>query len=167
MKTTKSEFWESRYRSGKTPWDFRGVPAALVGYLKMAKQQGAVLIPGCGSAYEVQTFSRHGYEVLAIDFSEAAVERARAASGELAGKVLLADFFKHDFGDRTFDLIYERTFLCSLPPNTWPNYARRMAELLQSGGRLLGFFLYGQEEDPPPYPLSEEWHTSFLMKTSG
>jgi hypothetical protein len=66
----------------------------------------------------------------------------------LAGKVLLADFFTHEFGGRVFDVIYERTFLCSLPPDVWPKYALRMAELLRPGGRPIGFFFYGQEDEP-------------------
>ena len=70
------EFWDSRYRSGKTPWDYGGVPAALLNYLQTA-QPGRVLIPGCGSGYEVRAFHERGWDVLAIDYSPAAVERAR------------------------------------------------------------------------------------------
>ena len=56
---------------------------------------------------------------------------------------------------RRFDVIYERTFLCSLPPRLWKNYVHRVAQLLQPKGKLAGFFLYGEEIDPPPYPLTE------------
>jgi hypothetical protein len=69
--------------------------------------------------------------------------------------VVLGDFFNHDFGAQQFDMIYERTFLCALPPNLWPHYANRMAQLLRPGGRLAGIFLYGDESEPPPYPLTE------------
>jgi SAM-dependent methyltransferase len=155
VKTTDPGFWESRYRAGKTPWDFQGVPRALIAYLKIAKP-GRVLIPGCGSGYEIRAFAERGWDVLAVDFSEAAVERARAALGELGERVLLADFFKQDFGGSQFDLIYERTFLCSLPPEKWSDYVRRVTDLLLPAGRLAGFFLYGQEKEPPPFPLSIE-----------
>jgi hypothetical protein len=30
-----------------------------------------------------------------------------------------------------------------------------MAELLEKGKPLAGIFLYGEESDPPPYPLTE------------
>lgn len=46
----------------------------------MARQRGGgrVSIPGCGSAYEARTFAEKGYDVVAIDFSPAAVERQEA-----------------------------------------------------------------------------------------
>ena len=53
-------------------------------------------------------------------------------------------------------MIYERTFLCALPPDLWPAYVKRMAQLLRPGGKLVGIFFYGEETDPPPYPLSPE-----------
>src|SRR5207249_2681123 len=131
--STDREFWDSRYRDGKTPWDFRGVPAALQSYLKTA-QPGQVLIPGCGSGYEVRAFHERGWDVMAMDYAPAAVARAWEILDELAGKVVLADFFTHDFGGRKFDVMYERTFLCSLPPDMRPEYARRVTELLVNGG---------------------------------
>jgi len=111
------------------------------------------LIPGCGAAYEVRTFCERGYEVVAIDFSVAAVERAREVLAGLQGAVVLGDFFSYDFGGRPFDVIYERAFLASLPPRLWADYARRVAELLRSGGRLIGFFVYGEQQGGPPFCL--------------
>jgi SAM-dependent methyltransferase len=156
MKSDETEFWQTRYLDGKMPWDFHGVPCALTGWLNTATPPGRVLIPGCGSGYEVKAFHDAGWDVVAIDYTPAAVARARAALGALGDKVLLADFFTHDFGRPKFDVVYERTFLCSLPPERWPAYARRMAGLLAERGQLVGFFLYGHEDDPPPYPLTAE-----------
>ena len=155
MKPTEADFWDSRYRAGRTPWDFRGVPRALTEFLRTTGTRGRALIPGCGSGYEVRVFHENGWEVVAVDFSLVAVERAREVLGPLAEKVMLAVFFMHNFDKQRFDVIYERTFLCSLPPGRWPDYVRRMSQLLQPGGKLLGFFLYGYEDEPPPYPLTE------------
>jgi hypothetical protein len=152
--SSKVDFWNTRYAAGKTPWDLGGVPAVLRSFLARTKRPGHVLIPGCGSGYEVQTFHDAGFKVTAIDFSAAARERAVRLLGSLSQCVIAGDFFTHDFGHE-FDLIYERTFLCSLPPAHWPAYANRMAELLTKGDLLAGIFLYGEEADPPPYPLTE------------
>ena len=84
--------------------------------------------------------------------------------GGLAKRVMLGNFFTHDFGQRRFDLIYERTFLCSLPPSRWPDYVSRMAALLSPGGRLIGVFLYGQELAPPPYPLMDKQAEQLFKK---
>jgi SAM-dependent methyltransferase len=155
MKSTEIEFWDSRFRAGKTPWDFGGVPSALATHLQTARP-GRVLIPGCGSGYEVRAFHESRWDVTAVDFSPAAVGRARRLLGELAQKVLLADFFEHDFQGQKFDVIYERTFLCSLPPATWTRYIHRVTTLLTDEGKLMGLFFYGRQAEPPPYPLNEK-----------
>ena len=153
--STKPDFWNTRYGAGRTPWDLGGVPSALRSFLARVKPPGRVLIPGCGSGYEVQAFHDAGFEVTAIDFSPAAVERAGRILGPLRRCVIPGDFFTHDFTARNFDLIYERTFLCSLPPGRWPAYGKRMSELLAKGSLLAGIFLYGDETDPPPFPLTK------------
>jgi hypothetical protein len=35
----------------------------------------------------------------------------------------------------------------------WPGYARRVGELLRPGGRLIGFFVYGEQQGGPPFCL--------------
>ena len=153
--STLPDFWSTRYAAGKTPWDLGGIPDALRSFLTRANPPGRVLIPGCGSGYEVRAFHGAGFEVTAIDFSPAARERAGRLLGPLGQCVIAGDFFTHDFTGQAFELIYERTFLCSLPPERWPAYAMRMADLLPTGKILAGVFLYGEDADPPPYPLSE------------
>src|SRR5881628_3235649 len=91
--STHPDFWTSRYATGKTPWDFGGVPAAVKSFLSRSSGPGRVLIPGCGSGYEVQPFHDAGYDVTAIDFSPAAVARARRVLGDLAKRVMLGNFF--------------------------------------------------------------------------
>lgn len=145
-------FWQPRYVAGATPWDFGGVPVALSRWLSAQSAAGRVLIPGCGAGHEVRAFHDAGWDVTAIDYAPAAVERAKAAFSDVETKISLADFFHDDFG-RDFDLIYERTFLCSMPRNRWPEYVARMAELLRDDGRLIGHFFFGESDDPPPYPL--------------
>jgi SAM-dependent methyltransferase len=134
---------------------FGGVPAALKSFLARSSAPGRVLIPGCGSGYEVQAFHTAGYDVTAIDFSPAAVDQAKRVLGFLAERVIFGDFFTYDFGQHRFDLIYERTFLCSMPPSHWPDYATRMADLLSGRGRLIGVFLHAQQPAPGPPPLTD------------
>jgi SAM-dependent methyltransferase len=154
--STNPDFWTTRYAAGKTPWDFGGVPEALRSFLARSSPPGRVLIPGCGSGYEVQAFHEGGYDVTAMDFSPAAVDQAKRVLGVLAERVIFGDFFTYDFGQGSFNFIYERTFLCSMPPPRWPDYANRMADLLSPEGRLIGIFLYGQRAESPPYPLTDE-----------
>jgi SAM-dependent methyltransferase len=108
-----------------------------------------VLIPGCGSGYEVKAFAERGHDVLAIEFSDAAIEAARHALGPLAGRVRKADFFT--FEADPFDLVYERAFLCALPRRLWPRWGTRVARLLRPGGLLAGFFFLDDNERGPPF----------------
>ncbi len=156
---TDPDFWNVRYRSGRTPWDQGGVPPALDRYLSRPAPQlparpPRVLIPGCGSGHEIAAFVRAGYRVTAIDFSPAAVARARALlPPELGGCVIEGDFFTATFAAASFDLIYERTFLCALPPEMWPAVTKRLAGLLASDGTVAGFYFFGDKEDGPPFGL--------------
>ena len=137
------------------PWDAGGVPHELAKYLAGASGGGRALIPGCGAAYEVAAFHEAGHEVIAIDFSPAAVAAAARALGPLQGTARLGDFFQYDFGNIRFDIIYERAFLCSLPRRFWPGYCARVSELLRPGGLLIGFFFYDASESGPPFGLQQ------------
>jgi len=148
----RPEFWEKRFREGFTPWDAGKIPAALEQFLKTEPRARRVLIPGCGSGYEVRAFAEAGLETLAIDFAPAAVERAQRTLGPIAHLVRLEDFFEFDF-DRPFDLVYERAFLCSLPRPLRPRYVQRVIELLRPQGRIAGFFFFEDGERGPPFGL--------------
>jgi SAM-dependent methyltransferase len=148
---SKPEFWEKRFRENFTPWDAVRVPSDLERFLRNEGRM-RVLIPGCGSGYEVGAFAAAGHDVLAVDFAPAAVERAQAILGPLANRVRLADFFEADLGS-PYDLVYERAFLCSLPRLLRPRYAERVAQLLAPLGRIAGFFFFEDGERGPPFGL--------------
>ena len=160
--SSQTQFWTKRWDAGKVPWDLGGIPRALVSYLTRDRTPTRVLIPGCGTGYEVKAFHEAGHDVTAIEFCATAVAHAREVLGPLGDRVIHANFFKHDFGTSRFGLIYERGFLCSLPPAKWPDYVSRMANLLEEGGKLVGLFLYGNEPEPPPYPLTKGTAASLL-----
>jgi len=153
--SSKSDFWESRYRDHTTPWDAGKVPDALREYVKRIKIGSRILIPGCGSAYEAGYLAENGFDVLAIDFSPAAVELAMKNLSRFDDIVRLADFFEFDYG-KPYDVIYERAFLCALPPRMWPQYAPRTAQLLRPGGELAGFFFFRETEKGPPFGTTPE-----------
>jgi thiopurine S-methyltransferase len=111
-----------------------------------------VLIPGCGSAYEARAFTEAGHDVVAIDFSAAAIDAARRVLGELERILVFGDFFEFDFG-APFDLVYERAFFCALPRAHWPRWAGRVAEVLRPGDRLAGFFYWDNAPGGPPFGL--------------
>ncbi|MFM0740680.1 methyltransferase domain-containing protein [Paraburkholderia xenovorans] len=145
-------FWDERFERRFMPWDQAGVPAAFTAFA--GRHSGAaVLIPGCGSAYEALWLVAQGNPVRAIDFSPAAVAAAREQLGaQHATLVEQADFFAYE---PPFEpaWIYERAFLCALPLARREDYARRMAELLSPGALLAGFFFIGATPKGPPFGI--------------
>lgn len=113
-----------------------------------------VLIPGCGSGYEVKLFAERGHDVLGIDFSEAALEAAGRVLGKLAHRVRKGDFFSLML--EPCDLVYERTFLCALPRARWPQWGVKIPTLVRPGGRLAGFFYFSDNERGPPFGISAQ-----------
>ena len=151
--SSRPDFWETRYREGVTPWDAGRVPLKLQQWLIARPDPMRVLVPGCGSGYEVKLFAERGNDVLGIDFSDAALEAARRTLGPLAGRARKADFFALE--EPPFDLVYERTFLCALPRARWPEWGRRIPALLRAGGLLAGFFFFDDNERGPPFGISQ------------
>lgn len=160
-----AEFWDHRFKNGVTPWESEQVPAALQEFAGRAPElfptprhvdgRLRVLIPGCGSARDAAWLDRLGWSVVALDFSAAALEQARAHLSSWSGALVHADFFAH-CADLAYDLIYERAFLCALPRKLWPGYGPQMARLLAPGGVLAGFFVLGEGVKGPPFPIARE-----------
>jgi protein-L-isoaspartate O-methyltransferase len=147
--SSNPDFWDTRYRGGVTPWDAAGVPPRLLTWLKQKRPRLRILVPGCGTGYEVRLFHELGHEVLAIDFSEAAIEAARRELGPLSHLVRKADLFQFDAPP--FDVIYERALLCALPRPMWPQWAARIGELVRPEGELAGFFYLDDNVKGPPF----------------
>ena len=86
---------------------------------------------------------------------------------------IVADFFKDDLSSHTsgagFDVIYDYTFLCAIPPELRPQWSKRMSELLAPDGSLI--CLESPLAKPPnaagpPYGLSSELYVQ-LFKQPG
>jgi SAM-dependent methyltransferase len=157
------DFWDHRYQAGFVPWDAGRVPGRLRAFVAADPRPRRVLVPGCGSAWDVRYFAESGWDVVGIDFSREALAAARDVLGPHAGRVRRADFFAA-IAEAPFDLVYERAFLCALPRRLWPGWARRVAQLVAPGGLLAGFFYFDQGERGPPFPLHDAAELEALLQ---
>jgi len=160
MDSSWPEFWETRFRERVTPWDAGAAPAKLKEWLE-GRSAARVLIPGCGTGYEVRLFAEYGHDVLGIDFADAALDAARRELGSLSGLLKKSDFFALQ---GRFDLVYERAFLCALPRARWPDWGRSMARLVRPGGELAGFFYLDDNERGPPFGISRAGLNALLLE---
>jgi SAM-dependent methyltransferase len=156
------EFWELRYGARFAPWDAGKVPAQLVEYIGRSRGPRRVLVPGCGSGWDVRCFAENGWDVVGIDFSRAALEEARHVLGPHFGRVREGDVFA-PIAEAPFGVVYERAFLCALPRRMWGEWGRRMAALVQPGGVLAGFFYFDEGERGPPFPLHSQRELDDLL----
>jgi SAM-dependent methyltransferase len=125
------------------------------------KVRKRALVPGCGRGYDVLLFASYGYDAYGLDASSTALRAAEKLlqdqgkeqhfpmqhiqNGRGEVKFVEADFFSDSFlpsadlaeAGGPFDLIYDYTFLCALPPSLRPRWAARMSELLASDGVLI------------------------------
>lgn len=151
--SSRPDFWDQRYQQGVMPWDGGEVPRDFKNWCARLTPGARVLVPGCGTGYEVAVLDNAGARVDAIDFSPEAVGRAQAWLGARADLVRQADFFA--LGASTYDFVYERAFLCALPPRVWTAYAAKMAECIRPGGALVGYFFLKSTAKGPPFGTTE------------
>ena len=150
--------WSLHYAFGLTPWELGMPHPELVRRLERPGasrlRPGRVLIPGCGRGHDALAFVRAGWEVLALDYAPQAVAHAWELLGDSAD-VVEADAFGFR-ADRSFDLLFDHTFLCAVPLDRRPDVGVLAPRVLEVGGRVV-FIVYPIGKCPPvqgpPYLL--------------
>ncbi|SDV48167.1 class I SAM-dependent methyltransferase [Chitinasiproducens palmae] len=168
--SAEPRFWDERVARGFMPWDADAVPEDFIAFARSLTPVPTV-IPGCGIAHEAIWLAQHDWPVAAFDFSATTVRAARAVATARLGPASEGDG-SADGGERVARLIvqadffewtppappgwvYERAFLCALPPRLRDAYAARLASWLAPGALLAGYFLVGEEGRGPPFPMPE------------
>jgi SAM-dependent methyltransferase len=133
--------WSARYRGGDTPWDHGRAHPELerrlaVGELEPPRRgESRALVPGSGRGHDAVALARAGWRVTAIDSAPEVAAHASAALGGLGGRFELADALEHRTRE-PYELVFEHTFLCALPPAARPRWAALVERVLAPGGRL-------------------------------
>lgn len=148
-------FWDKLFQNENMPWDQKGSPEQLIRFLSNSPLQAKkVFIPGCGAAYEVNSFTEAGHHVKAMDYSDQAVSRAKQQLKQRGNLVCCGDVFQYR-PESAYDIVYERAFLAALPREHWSEYFAMLNELLDAGGLVIGFFVMCDEYQSryPPFCL--------------
>ncbi|KAF2133778.1 S-adenosyl-L-methionine-dependent methyltransferase [Dothidotthia symphoricarpi CBS 119687] len=156
-----------------------------------------VLVPGCGKGYDVALFAAHGYDAYGLEVSAHATQAAKryvgeAGDGPLEGEYIAAravgpwnkdakraivsgDYFDDAWlgeikgweAEKGFDVIYDNTFLCALPPSLRPRWAARTASLLAPSGSLICLEFPTHKpasSGGPPWSLPPTVHAELLKR---
>ncbi|MFI5145052.1 MAG: SAM-dependent methyltransferase, partial [Ignavibacteria bacterium] len=71
------------------------------------------------------------------------------------------DFFEHT---GKYDMIIEQTFFCAIDPRERSNYAVKVYELLNEGGKLAGLLFDDKlNDDKPPFGGSREEYVQYFL----
>ena len=142
--------WNERYQVGETPWDSGEPDQHLVEFLRSGSiGPGQALDVGCGTGTNALWLASHGFTVLGIDISSAAIDRARAKAGTTATNCQFAvgDFLRDKVSDDAFDLGFDRgCFHVFDKAEDRARFAERIALLLKPDGKWLS--LIGSTEGP-------------------
>lgn len=156
MKLSK-EFWDNRYKNNDIGWDLGKVSPPLKNYIDQIKDKNLkILIPGAGNSYEAEYLHKEGFKnVFVLDISNIALEKFKLRVPDFPiSQILLKDFFK---AEGTFDLIIEQTFFCAIDPILRVEYSKKVNNLLNSNGKMVGL-LFNDElnKDKPPFGGNRE-----------
>ncbi|KAI0440667.1 S-adenosyl-L-methionine-dependent methyltransferase [Xylaria telfairii] len=171
--------WDKCWEDKFTPWD-RGGPSMALYDLLTENPNGVIplptegspktaLVPGCGRGHDVLLLSSFGYDVYGLDVSSQALEAAKenvervlkegplyATEGSKRGTItwICQDFFAKEWKDvqMPFDLIFDYTFFCALPPPMRPAWASKMKSSLSPGGRLVCLEFPSEKKPSEPGP---------------
>ncbi|MCB9032338.1 MAG: methyltransferase [Chitinophagales bacterium] len=155
-----ANFWNERWISQETGWDIQSVSPPLKNYIDtITNKNAAILIPGCGNAYEAQYLLENGFaNITVIDISAQLCQKIISQFEQYIGKqltIICGDFFNH-YGK--YDYILEQTFFCALNPTLRKNYVAHMHQLLNTNGKLAGvlFNTSFPNVDLPPFGGNKE-----------
>jgi SAM-dependent methyltransferase len=115
-----------------------------------------VLVPGAGRAHDARAWARAGHRVTAVDFAPLAIEEARVLA-EAEG--VQVEFVRADVSalptDWTgrFDVVWEQTCLCAIPPDLRKPYLAEVERVLEPSGRLIAVLWNHGKAEGPPYDM--------------
>ncbi|KAG0284637.1 hypothetical protein BGZ96_011025 [Linnemannia gamsii] len=166
--------WNELWRREIHPWD-KGTPSpALIEVIEkkpisaQIPKSGNVLVPGCGRGVDVFYLGNEHRKAYGLDISPIAVQqckdiRTEKGISESVAEFIVGDFFKFDTPAGGFQLVYDYTFFCAIPPTLRADWGRRMSEIIPKDGILITLmFPIGTHTDGPPFAVSVDHYHSFL-----
>ena len=148
--------FDERYAKGEIPWDLGRVDANLVRMIeKWPVDPCRALDIGCGTGDNSIWLAREGFDVMGVDISALAIEKARRKA-RLSGiecRFLVADFLKNEVEGVPFGFAFDRGCFHSIDsPEEQIVFVQNVAEHLGSDGLWLSLVAStdAPQRDPGP-----------------
>lgn len=163
-KRLDQEYWDIKYKTNDIGWDLGQVSPPIKEYIDTILDKNLrILIPGCGNSHEADYLLSQGFtNITVIDIAPTLVEKIQEKFKNNSNiKIVLGDFFEHQ-GE--YDLIFEQTFFCALPPIMREKYVQKMYYLLSKKGILAGLLFNKTFESGPPFGGSQNEYENLFKK---
>lgn len=160
--------WDELYRGdavyapGDPGWNIGQMQPEIAALERQGRFRGPVLDSGCGIGTTAMTLAAKGYEVVGLDLSHDAINKARKASHArgLSARFHTADLSKTTGFEGHFNTVVDGLVFHCLPDEQREGYIRSSAQALKPGGRFFAL-VFATEAFPPnadfgPRPFSEQ-----------
>lgn len=152
--TTEGTVFDQAYRDERAPWIIGEPQPAVVELERGGGLRGTVLDIGCGTGEHTILLARLGYDVLGVDASGPAIERARenAERHGVAARFAVADAMRLDSGP--YDTILDSALFHIFDDTDRPRYVRSLHAACRPGGYV--YVLALSDEGPSVGPEVSE-----------
>jgi SAM-dependent methyltransferase len=155
MQINEERDWEALYQANDTFWDHGEASPGLADYLADRPEAplGQALVPGCGLGHDARALAQAGWAVTGLDIAPSSVPLAKRLAEEEALEInyRIGDFLS-DKPHQVFDLVFEHTLFCAIPPARRGDYAEALRGWLKPGGLYLAVnYMITDDNGEPPF----------------
>ena len=155
MQINEDRDWEALYQANDTFWDHGEASPGLVDYLaaNSSLPLGQALVPGCGRGHDARALAQAGWAVTGLDLAPSSVPLAKRLADEerLPIDYRIGDFLS-DEPHKLFDLVFEHTLFCAIPPVRRDDYVQALRRWLKPGGLYLAVnYMITEDNGEPPF----------------
>lgn len=159
------KYWEQKYTEKDTTWDIGFISPPLKAYFdQLTNKELKILTPGGGNSYEAEYLYDSGFKNIdIIDIvKQPLLNFKKRVTLFPENQLIQNDFFNHT---KKYDLIVEQTFFCALHPTLRSKYVKKIKELLNNKGKLVGIlFDFELTEVGPPFGGSTAEYLNLFSK---
>ena len=153
---TAEERFEKRYESGDTPWDIDKPDFNLIQTVTtMAIEPCTALDIGCGTGDNSIWLSQKNFQVIGIDISEIAIQKAieKASKANVKCTFIVIDFLTNKIEGAPFGFVFDRGCFHSLNSDEErKSFSENVAQHLEKDGLWLSLVGSADEQRQGPGP---------------
>lgn len=154
-----SNYWDDKYNTENDGWTLNSPNPVFYQLLNEKKYviPGKILVLGSGKGFDALAAAKAGFNVTAVDFSEAANVSSKKLFEEngVAVELLTEDIFNlPEKFSNAFDYVYDYTTYCAISPLRRKEFLSEISKLLKPEGKLIAHLFPVEKKDGgPPFGI--------------